>query len=71
MQCGYPCGSRDFNINKPNKDWSSYKIDLRDLVFNQGSDLDLRSADAHLVIFRDWRNQNGVVMQIDNIRFTK
>tara|TARA_B100000003_G_scaffold207481_1_gene225150 strand:- start:36 stop:1589 length:1554 start_codon:yes stop_codon:yes gene_type:complete len=71
MECGYPCGSRDFNINKPNKDWSSYKVDLRDLVLNQGSDLDLKSVDAPLVIFPDWGNQNGVVMQIDNIRLTK
>ncbi|MFT5757967.1 MAG: beta-glucanase (GH16 family) [Alteromonadaceae bacterium] len=72
MDCGNPCGSGDFAIETPEIGvWTSYKIAITDLVNNSGSSLDVTKVDTPLVIFPAWGNQQGVVMQIDNIRLTK
>jgi len=72
MDCGHPCGSGDYEILAPSiGEWTSYKIPLSDLVFNPGSSLDLTSVDSPLVIFPAWGNQQGVVMEVDNVRLSK
>ena len=72
MDCGNPCGSGDFPITTPEIGvWSSYKIAINALVNNAGSSLDVTKVDTPLVIFPAWGNQQGVVMQVDNIRLTK
>ncbi len=69
MDCGHPCSSGDFAIETPEVGvWTSYQIPLSDLVANPGSTLDLAQVDTPLVIFPAWGNQNGVIMQIDNVR---
>ncbi|WP_137167047.1 glycoside hydrolase family 16 protein [Salinimonas lutimaris] len=72
MDCGHPCGSGDFAIDAPQAGiWTHYKISLNDLVIQPGSTLDLSRVDTPLVIFPAWGNQQGVVMQVDNIEVTR
>jgi beta-glucanase (GH16 family) len=69
MDCGFPCGTGDVPIEAPPVGvWTSYSIPLADLVSHPGSNLDLASVDTPLVIFPSWGNQQGVVMQVDNVR---
>ncbi|MCV2884549.1 family 16 glycosylhydrolase [Aestuariibacter sp. AA17] len=69
MDCGHPCGSGDISITSPPiNTWTQYTIPLSDLLSNSGSTLDLTNVDTPLVIFPSWGNQQGVVMQIDNVK---
>lgn len=69
MDCGFPCSSGDFPISAPDLNvWQSYQIPLADLVTNPGSSLNLSTVDTPLVVFPAWGNQQGVVMQVDNVR---
>jgi hypothetical protein len=69
MDCGFPCGSGDYPIETPAiGEWTSYSIAIGDLIAHPGSSLDTSSVDTPLVIFPNWGNQQGVVMQIDNVR---
>ncbi|WP_076539797.1 glycoside hydrolase family 16 protein [Shewanella sp. UCD-KL21] len=72
VDCGHPCSSGDFAITTPDiATWTHYKLALADLVSHAGSSLDLTQVDTPLVIFPAWGNQNGVVMQVDNVQLTK
>ncbi|MCL1066420.1 family 16 glycosylhydrolase [Shewanella olleyana] len=72
IDCGHPCSSGDFAINAPEVGaWTHYKIALVDVAANTGSSLDLTKVDTPLVLFPAWGNQNGVVMQVDNVKLTK
>ncbi|WP_299570435.1 glycoside hydrolase family 16 protein [uncultured Shewanella sp.] len=72
IDCGHPCSSGDFAINAPAVGaWTHYKVALADVVANTGSSLDLTKVDTPLVVFPAWGNQNGVVMQVDNVMLTK
>ncbi|QJR82933.1 family 16 glycosylhydrolase [Alteromonas pelagimontana] len=69
MECGNPCGSGDFPIEAPAiGEWKHYSIPIADLVTHPGSSLDLTQVDTPLVVFPAWGNQQGVVMQIDNVK---
>ena len=71
MDCGHPCSSGDFAIETPDTGiWTHYDIPVSELIDNLGSTLDLSRVDTPLVIFPAWGNQQGVVMQIDNIVLT-
>ena len=72
MDCGNPCGSGDYPIAAPEIGvWTSYRIAIADLVNHAGSSLDVTKVDTPLVIFPAWGNQQGVVMQVDNVRLLK
>ncbi|WP_282166920.1 glycoside hydrolase family 16 protein [Shewanella japonica] len=72
VDCGHPCSSGDFAIPAPEVGaWTHYRIALADLVANTGSSLVLTQVDTPLVIFPAWGNQNGVVMQVDNVLLVK
>ncbi|WP_445773332.1 family 16 glycosylhydrolase [Shewanella sp.] len=72
MDCQHPCSSGDFAINAPEIGvWTHYDISLTDLQNNTGSSLDLTKVDTPLVIFPNWGDQQGVVLQVDNITITK
>ncbi|WDE08221.1 family 16 glycosylhydrolase [Thalassomonas viridans] len=72
MDCGNPCGSGDYPIAAPEIGvWTSYQIAIADLVNHAGSSLDVTKVDTPLVIFPAWGNQQGVVMQVDNVRLVK
>lgn len=71
VDCGHPCGSADFIIQPaPPGQWKSFTIPLQELVTQPGSTLNLSRVDTPLVIFPDWGNQQGVVLQVDNVHFT-
>ncbi|MDF2178877.1 family 16 glycosylhydrolase [Aliiglaciecola sp. CAU 1673] len=71
MDCGYPCGSGDYPINAPEiGQWQHYQIALADLVNHPGSSLNLANVDTPLVFLPAWGNQQGVVVQIDNVRLS-
>ena len=69
MDCQTPCSSGDFDISAPELGiWTHYDIALTDLLANSGSTLDLTKVDTPIVIFPKWGDQQGVVLQIDNIK---
>lgn len=69
MDCGFPCGTGDYPIETPDIGvWTSYSIPLANLVSHPGSSLDLSSVDTPLVFFPAWGNQQGVVLQVDNVK---
>ncbi len=69
MDCQHPCSSGDFLLPAPADVgvWSHYDIDLRSLQQHRGSTLDLTKVDTPLVIFPQWGQQQGVVLQLDNV----
>lgn len=72
MDCFFPCGTGDIALElAPVGQWKSYRYPLRDLVRHPGSTLDLKNVNTPLVIFPNWDNQAGVVLQLDNIRFVR
>ena len=72
VDCGFPCGSGDFFLDDPTVgQWTSYRIPLADLVTKPGSTLDLAQVNTPLVIFPAWGSQEGVVMQVDNVEWTR
>jgi len=72
VDCGYPCGSGEYKLkDAPTKDWKSYRIPLSALVGNAGSSLDLKNVNTPLVVSPEFGNQNGVVLQVDNIRMVR
>ena len=52
-------------------EWTTYKIAIADLLANPGSTLDLSSVDTPLVIFPAWGNQQGAVIEVDNVAWTR
>ncbi|GAA0370730.1 hypothetical protein GCM10009092_38800 [Bowmanella denitrificans] len=71
MDCGHPCSSGDVAIDAPAiGQWTHYQIAISDLLANPSSSLDVSRVDTPLVLFPAWGNQQGVVMQVDNVRLT-
>ena len=72
VDCGYPCSSGEYKLkDAPTKDWKSYRIPLSALIGNAGSSLDLKNVNTPLVVSPGFGNQNGVVLQVDNIRMVR
>ncbi len=72
VDCVHPCSSGDFSIGDPAVDeWIHHKVPIADLLGHSGSSLDLSLVDTPLVIFPAWGNQEGVVMQVDNVEWTR
>ena len=68
MDCTYPCGTGDFPIGSPPLgEWTHYSIPIADLVSWPGSTLDVTKVNTPLVIFPTYGNQDGVVMEVDNV----
>jgi hypothetical protein len=71
MDCFYPCSSGNYPIKPPKlNSWVNYKINIQDLINNNGSSLDITNVDVPFGILPDWGNQSGVVFMIDNISLT-
>lgn len=72
VDCVFPCSSGDFPIGDvvPGE-WFSYQVAISDLLANSGSTLDLSLINTPLVVFPTWGNQEGTVIQIDNVRWTR
>ena len=72
VDCGFPCGSGDYLLDDPVVgEWTTYRIAVADLLTNPGSTLDLSRVDTPLVIFPAWGNQQGAVIQVDNVAWTR
>jgi beta-glucanase (GH16 family) len=72
VDCVHPCSSGDFSIGDPAVgEWIHYKVPIADLLAHSGSSLDLAMVNTPLVIFPNWGNQEGVVMQVDNVAWTR
>jgi len=72
VDCFFPCGTGDFPICTPaGGAWEHYKIPLEDLVTFVGSSLDLTNVNTPLVIFPDWGNPKGAVLEVDDVTITQ
>lgn len=72
VDCFYPCGTGDVPLqNVEVGQWQTYEYSLADLVKHAGSTLDLSNVNTPLVIFPDWGNQQGVVLLIDNVIWSR
>jgi hypothetical protein len=72
IDCVHPCSSGDYSIGMPELgEWTNYAVPIRDLLTNSGSSLDLAFVNTPLVLFPSWGNQQGAVIQIDNVRWTR
>ena len=72
VDCGFPCSSGEYKLkDAPTKEWKSYRIPLSELVGNAGSSLDLKKVNTPLVVSPEFGNQNGVVLQVDNVRMVR
>jgi len=52
-------------------EWAHYSLSLADLASQEGSSLNLATVNTPLVIFPDIGNQQGVVLQVDNVRLVR
>lgn len=68
----YPCSSGDSAIGDvvPGE-WVGHQVAIRDLLGNSGSKPEPSLLNTPLVFFRTWGNQEGTVIQIDNVRWTR
>jgi len=72
VDCQHPCSSGDFPLEDPVAGaWTHYAVPISELLTISGSSLDLERVNAPLVIFPAWGSQDGVVMQIDNVAWTR
>ena len=72
VDCGYPCSSGEYKLDTvPLGEWKTFKVALASLVGNSGSSLDLKNVNTPLVLSPEGGNQNGVVLQVDNIRMLR
>lgn len=72
VDCFYPCGTGDVPIqNVSEGEWQRHEYLLVDLIKHAGSSLDLTNVNTPLVIFPDWGNQQGVVLLIDNVVWSR
>lgn len=72
VDCIHPCGTGDVPIAQPQQgEWTSYSIELADLVAHEGSSLDVTNINTPLVVMPDIGNQEGVVLRVDNVRMVK
>ena len=72
VDCVFPCSSGDFPIGDvvPGE-WVSYEVAIGDLLASSGSTLDLSLINTPLVVFPTWGRQEGAVIQIDDVRWTR
>lgn len=67
--CGWPCTSGTYDLGYPTLNtWTHYRIPIAELA-TQG--LDTRLVNTPLVIAPSDGNQQGVVLQVDNVRVIK
>lgn len=67
--CIYPCSSGDISIERPSiNQWKHYRISLSELA---SSGLDLSAVNTPFVISPPWGEQQGVVVEVDNVRLLK
>ena len=67
VDCISPCGTGDQSLGVVGDgQWQTISIDVADLV---GYGLNLSSTSTGLVIFPKWGDQQGVTLQLDNIRW--
>lgn len=67
--CTYPCTSGDYPIAYPGANqWRHYRVDLAELA---SAGLDLQQVNTPFVISPTQGNQNGVVLQVDNVVVTR
>ncbi len=72
VDCVHPCGTGDFPIGQPPVgEWVHYEIPIADLLSHTGSTLDLSLVNTPLVLFPAWGSQDGAVIQIDNVEWTR
>ena len=72
VDCIHPCGTGDVPIAQPTAgEWTAYSIELDELVAHEGSSLDVTTINTPLVIMPDIGNQQGVVLQVDNVRMVR
>lgn len=72
VDCIYTRSSGSFPIGDvvPGE-WVGYQVAIRDLLGDSGSTLELSPLNTPLVFLRTWGNQEGTVIQIDNVRCTR
>jgi len=69
VDCVYPCSSGDYPLEMPPVDqWTPFQIPMVELV-NNG--LDAENVNTPFVISPTWGNQQGAVLQVDNVRLTR
>ncbi len=72
VDCQFPCGTGDIPLEAaPVGDWTTYSYTMGDLRAHPGSTLNAKNIDTPLVIFPTWGQQEGVVFQIDNVRYMR
>ncbi len=72
VDCQYPCSTGDVPLETaPVGEWRAMRFEFSELVRRAGSTLDIRNIDTPLVILPTWDNQQGVVLQIDNLRIVR
>lgn len=69
IECGWPCAST-FDIIEPGplNTWKTFEIPVAHLI-NRG--LDIEKVVTGFQIMPEWTSQNGVHLQVDNIRWVK
>ncbi len=72
VDCGFPCTSGDYSLGDTVPgEWVSYEVAISDLLANSDGGLDLSLINTPLVVFPSWGGQEGTVLQIDNVRWTR
>ncbi len=72
VDCDHPCSSGDFPLDDPvGGAWTHYAVPISELLAGARSSLDLARVNTPLAIFPTWGSQDGVVMQLDNVAWTR
>ncbi len=72
VDCQHPCSSGDFPIDDPVAgEWTHYAVPISELLAGARSSLDLTQVNIPFAILPAWGSQDGVVMQIDNVMWTR
>jgi beta-glucanase (GH16 family) len=72
IDCFHPCSSGDYPIAMPETgNWTRYKVTFDELIKHPGSSLDITNVNTPLVIYPEWGNQMGVVLQVDNVQMVR
>ncbi|EAR10799.1 glycoside hydrolase family 16 protein [Reinekea blandensis] len=72
VDCFHPCSSGEVPFETaPVGEWRHYEFVLDDLLANPGSTLDLSNVNTPLVVSPDWGNQQGVVILLDNVVWSR
>ncbi|WP_460805777.1 family 16 glycosylhydrolase [Microbulbifer agarilyticus] len=67
--CVHPCSSGDYPLDMPTLDeWTHFQIPVMELT---NSGLNTASVNTPFVISPGWDNQQGAVLQLDNIRWVR